>query len=102
MIVNWDNGRKAVIITDIPRELLDESEVVKKYFDRWPLQEKIFREEKSGVHIQYVVGHGTKMDSYDKMAQFQNPVIFTFFQEIRSKTVRQSGNKPTNFLIYNE
>jgi len=67
VIVNWDNGRKAVIITDIPRELLDESEVVKKYFDRWPLQEKVFREEKSGVHIQYVSGHGTKMDSYDKM-----------------------------------
>ncbi len=67
IIVNWDNGRKAVIITDVPRELLDESEVVKKYFDRWPLQEKVFREEKSGVHIQHVVGHGTKMDSYDKM-----------------------------------
>ena len=67
VIVNWDNGRKAVIITDVPRELLDESEVVKKYFDRWPLQEKVFREEKSGVHIQHVVGHGTKMDSYDKM-----------------------------------
>jgi hypothetical protein len=67
VIVNWDNGRKAVIITDIPRELLDESEVVKKYFDRWPFQEKVFREEKSGVHIQYVSGHGTKIDSYDKM-----------------------------------
>jgi len=67
VIVNWDNGRKAVVITDIPRELLDESEVVKKYFDRWPLQEKVFREEKSGVHIQYVSGHGTKIDSYDKM-----------------------------------
>jgi len=67
VIVNWDNGRKAVIITDVPRELLDESEVVKKYFDRWPFQEKVFREEKSGVHIQYVSGHGTKIDSYDKM-----------------------------------
>ncbi|MDP3105035.1 MAG: hypothetical protein Q8M95_10565 [Candidatus Methanoperedens sp.] len=67
VIVNWDNGRKAVIITDIPRELLDESEVVKKYFDRWPLQEKIFREEKSGLNIQNIVGYGTKIESYDKM-----------------------------------
>ena len=33
VIVNWDNGRKAVIITDIPCELLDESEIVKKYFE---------------------------------------------------------------------
>jgi hypothetical protein len=69
VIVNWDNGRKAVIITDIPCELLDESEIVKKYFDRWPLQEKIFREEKSGVYIHRVVGHGIKMESYDKMIE---------------------------------
>jgi hypothetical protein len=67
VIVNWDNGRKAVIITDIPRELLDESEIVKKYFDRWPLQEKIFREEKSSLKIQNIVGYGTKIESYDKM-----------------------------------
>ncbi len=69
VIVNWDNGRKAVIITDIPRELLDESEVVKKYFDRWPLQEKIFREEKSSLNIQNIVGYGTKIESYDKMIE---------------------------------
>jgi hypothetical protein len=69
VIVNWDNGRKAVIITDIPRELFDESEVVKRYFDRWPLQEKIFREEKSGLNIQNIVGYGTKIESYDKMIE---------------------------------
>src|SRR3990170_4251738 len=69
VIVNWDNGRKAVIITDIPRELLDENEVVKKYFDRWPMQEKIFRDEKSGVDIHRVSGHGTKIESYDKMIE---------------------------------
>src|SRR5450756_1100485 len=59
----------AVIITDIPRELLDESEVVKRYFDRWPLQEKIFREEKSSLNIQNIVGYGTKIESYDKMIE---------------------------------
>jgi hypothetical protein len=67
VIVNWDNYRKSVLVTDIPRELLDESEVVKKYFDRWPMQEKIFREEKSGVNIQRIVGYGKKVESYDKM-----------------------------------
>jgi hypothetical protein len=77
VIVNWDNGRKSVIITDIPRELLDESEVVKKYFDRWPLQEKIFREEKSGVYIHRVVGHGTKMASYDKMVERHKKICET-------------------------
>lgn len=77
VIVNWDNGRKAVIITDIPPELLDESEIVKKYFDRWPLQEKIFREEKSGVYIHRVVGHGTKMESYDKMIERHREICET-------------------------
>jgi hypothetical protein len=67
VIVNWDNGRKAVLVTDIPRELLDESEVTKKYFDRWPMQEKIFREAKCGVNIQRIVGYGKKVESYDKM-----------------------------------
>lgn len=77
IIVNWDNGRKAVIVTDIPRELLDESEVVKKYFDRWPLQEKIFRDEKSGVDIHRVSGHGIKMESYDKMVERHRQICET-------------------------
>jgi hypothetical protein len=77
VIVNWDNGRKAVIITDIPRELLDESEVVKKYFDRWPLQEKIFREEKSSLKIQNIVGYGTKIESYDKMNERHRKICET-------------------------
>ncbi len=77
VIVNWDNGRKAVIITDVPRELLDESEVVKKYFDRWPLQEKIFREEKSSVEIHRVSGHGIKMESYDKMVERHRQICET-------------------------
>lgn len=77
VIVNWDNGRKAVIITDIPRELLDESEVVKKYFDRWPLQEKIFRDEKSSLKIQNIVGYGTKIESYDKMNERHRKICET-------------------------
>jgi rubrerythrin len=77
VIVNWDNGRKAVIITDIPPELLDESEVVKKYFDRWPLQEKVFRDEKSGVFIHHVSGHGIKMESYDKMIEKHKEICET-------------------------
>lgn len=77
VIVNWNNGRKAVIITDIPRELLDESEVVKKYFDRWPLQEIIFREEKSSLKIQNIVGYGTKIESYDKMNERHRKICET-------------------------
>lgn len=77
VIVNWDNGRKAVIITDIPRELLDESEVVKKYFDRWPLQEKKFREEKSSLRIHNISGYGTKIEFYDKMDERHRKICET-------------------------
>ena len=77
MIVNWDNNRKAVIVTDVPRELLGESEIVKKYFDRWPMQEKIFRDEKSGVNIHRIVGYGKKIESYDKMDERHRKICET-------------------------
>ena len=77
VIVNWDNNRRSVLVTDIPRELLDESEIVKKYFDRWPLQEKIFREEKSSVNIQRIVGYGKKIESYDKMDERHRKICQT-------------------------
>ena len=77
VIVNWDNDRKAVIVTDVPRELLGESEIVKKYFDRWPMQEKIFRDEKSGVNIHRIVGYGKKIESYDKMDERHKKICET-------------------------
>ena len=67
VIVKWDNGRKSVLVTDIPPDLLDASEVTKKYFDRWPMQEKQFRDAKSGVNIHRTVGYGKKIENYDKM-----------------------------------
>jgi len=77
VIVNWDNNRKAVIVTDVPRELLGESEIVKKYFDRWPMQEKIFRDEKSGVNIHRIVGYGKKIEYYDKMDERHRKICET-------------------------
>ena len=67
VIVKWDNGKRSVLITDIPRELLDASEVTKRYFDRWPQQEKQFRDAKSGVNIHRIVGYGKKIEKYDRM-----------------------------------
>ncbi len=67
VIVNWANGKRSVLITDIPRELLDASEVTKRYFDRWPQQEKQFRDAKSGVNIHRIVGYGKKIEKYDRM-----------------------------------
>ena len=80
VIVKWDNGRKSVLITDIPRDLLDASGVTKKYFDRWPLQEKQFRDGKSGVNIHRIVGYGKKIENYDKMDEKHGGICKTITQ----------------------
>jgi hypothetical protein len=69
VIVKWDNSRKSVLITDIPHELLDANEITKRYFDRWPMQEKQFRDAKSGVNIHRITGYGKKIENYDKMSE---------------------------------
>jgi len=77
VIVEWDNGKRSVLVTDIPRELLDASEITKKYFDRWPLQEKKFRDGKSGVNIHRIVGYGMKIENYDRMDNRQGKLCET-------------------------
>lgn len=67
--IEWDNGKQSVLVTNIPYELLDASEVTKKYFDRWPYQEKQFRDAKSGVNIHRIVGYGMKIENYDRMEE---------------------------------
>jgi hypothetical protein len=69
VIIKWENGRKSVLVTDIPHDLLNESEITKKYFDRWPMQEKTFREAKGCVNFHRIVGCGKKIESYDKMEE---------------------------------
>jgi hypothetical protein len=61
VIIKWENGRKSVLVTDIPHDLLNESEITKKYFDRWPMQEKTFKEAKSCVNFHRIVGCGKKL-----------------------------------------
>ena len=69
VIVRWDNGRESVLVTDIPRELLDGSEVTKRYFDRWPMQEKRFRDAKGALNIHRIVGYGKRVENYDSMKE---------------------------------
>ena len=33
VIVKWDNGKQSVLVTNIPHDLLESSEITKKYFD---------------------------------------------------------------------
>jgi len=69
VIVQWDNGKESVLVTNIPAELLDASEITKNYFDRWPYQEKQFRGMKGSLNIHRIVGYGKKLESYDSMKE---------------------------------
>jgi hypothetical protein len=79
-----DSSEKNYNFPYIPRELLDESEIVKKYFDRWPVQEKTFREAKSSVNIHRIVGYGKKTERYEGMDEKHNNICMTI-TELRSK-----------------
>ena len=43
IIIEWDKGKRSVAITNLPKKIMDESETVKSYFDRWPCQELQFK-----------------------------------------------------------
>ncbi len=60
IIVDWDNGRQTVLITSLPRDIVDASEVVFSYFRRWPAQELTYRYEKATVSLSRVAGYGRK------------------------------------------
>jgi len=80
VIVKWENGRQSVLLTDISCELLDANEITKRYFDRWPMQEKQFRDAKSIVNIHRIVGYGKRSENYDKMKEKHKKI---------TKTIRQ-------------
>jgi hypothetical protein len=65
--VDWDNGRTCVLITSLPIEMFSTDNVVKSYFDRWPAQELSFKDMKSNVHINRVVGYTKKLIDNDKV-----------------------------------
>jgi hypothetical protein len=65
--VNWDNGRTCVLITSLPQSIYSTDNVVKSYFDRWPAQELSFKDMKSGVNINRVVGFTKKLIDNEKV-----------------------------------
>jgi transposase len=58
--IDWDNGKHTVILTSLPRSILDASEIVFSYFRRWPAQELPYRYEKATVSLSRVAGYGRK------------------------------------------
>jgi len=58
--VHWDNQRMCVPVTSLSKDIFSPDNVVKSYFDRWPMQELNFRNLKSRVNIHRIVGYGKK------------------------------------------
>jgi hypothetical protein len=56
--IDWDNGRTTNLLTSFPEEVVDCSEVVRCYFERWPAEELQFRSMKASVSLNKVAGYG--------------------------------------------
>lgn len=65
--VQWHNGRSCCLVSSIPETIFDASEIVKAYFDRWPLCEKQYAMMKAAVCFFQVVGYGKKLLDDDNM-----------------------------------
>ena len=69
--IDWDNGRQTVLITSLPKSIVDASEVVFSYFRRWPAQELTYRYEKATVSLSRVAGYGRKKVENPRQRQKQ-------------------------------
>ena len=56
--IEWDYGKRTVILTSLDPAILGVSEVVKAYFDRWPDEELQFRSMKQVACLNRVAGYG--------------------------------------------
>ncbi len=56
--IEWDYGKRTVILTSLDPDIVGASEVVKAYFDRWPDEELQFRSMKKVACLNRVTGYG--------------------------------------------
>lgn len=69
--INWDYGRRTVLLTSLSAEVVVASEVVKSYFDRWPDQELGFRTMKAVVCLHRVAGYGKQKQTDARVVKRQ-------------------------------
>lgn len=69
--VEWDYGKRTVLLTSLNSEVVTASEVVKVYFDRWPDQELPFRAMKSVACLHRVAGYGKQKLSDPRVLERQ-------------------------------
>lgn len=69
--IDWDTGKTTVLLTSLPLEIVDSSEVVRSYFNRWPAEELQFKSMKAVVSLNKVAGYGKQKVSDEEAAKRQ-------------------------------
>jgi transposase len=69
--IDWDNGKVTVLLTSLPVEIVDSSEVVRSYFNRWPREELQFKSMKAVVSLNKVAGYGKQKIKDEKIVEQQ-------------------------------
>lgn len=59
--VEWDYGKRTILLTSLPANTVGPSLVVKGYFERWPQQELVFRGMKGFASLHRVAGYGKQL-----------------------------------------
>lgn len=60
ILINWDNSKRTVLVTSIPKKPVDAHEIVGSIFKRWPAEERKKSEQKATVSLNRVAGYGKK------------------------------------------
>jgi hypothetical protein len=69
--IDWDHGKRTVLVTSFPKEVVGASLVVKAYFERWPCEELQFKGMKSFACLNRVAGYGKRKLPDEKVRQAQ-------------------------------
>ena len=72
--IDWDYGKRTVLLTSLDLSVVPAGEVVKAYFDRWPNEELQFRSMKKVVCLNRVAGYGMQEHEDEKVVQRQRKV----------------------------
>ena len=94
--IDWDYGKRTVLITSLPKEAVGASMVVKAYFDRWPNEELQFRSMKSFACLNRVAGYGKKKLPDERVRQTQKQL------QARITALRQSLRQPLKAIAEQE
>ena len=69
--IEWDYGKRTVILTSLDPSIVGASCVVKSYFERWPDEELQFRSMKKVACLNRVAGYGKKQQEDIKVLRKQ-------------------------------